>query len=72
MREYKSRPERGERLTQLIDRALIDPYKRRNKTSRDFPLKKQEQSAGSPILKATVPKSNSQAGKGEQTKRLTA
>jgi len=51
MREYRSAPEAGERLRQLIDRALIDPYKRRNKTSRDFPLKKQEQSAGSPILR---------------------
>jgi len=51
MREYRSAPDAGERLRQLIDRALIDPYKRRNKTSRDFPLKKQEQSAGSPILR---------------------
>lgn len=54
MREYKSPPDRGERLRQLIDRALIDPYKRRNKTSRDYPRKKQEQSAGPPKLcKAT-------------------
>ena len=51
MREYRNVPDAGERLRQLIDRALIDPYKRRNKTSRDFPLKKQEQSAGSPILR---------------------
>jgi IS4 transposase len=51
MREYKSMPDAGERMRQLIDRALIDPYKRRNKTSRDFPRKKQEQSAGPPILR---------------------
>jgi hypothetical protein len=51
MREYKSAPDAGDRMKQLIDRALIDPYTRRNKTSRDFPLKKQEQSAGPPILR---------------------
>jgi len=51
MREYRSPPEHGESLRQLIDRALIDPYKRRNKTSRDYPRKKQEQSAGPPILR---------------------
>ena len=54
MREYKSLPDPGERMRQLIDRAIIDPYKRRNKTSRDYPLKKQEQAAGPPIIhKAT-------------------
>jgi hypothetical protein len=54
MREYKSPPDPGERMRQLIDRALLDAYKRRNKTRRDFPLKKQEKSAGPPILhKAT-------------------
>jgi hypothetical protein len=54
MREYKSPPDPGERMRQLIDRAIIDPYERRNKTSRDYPRKKQEQATGSPILcKAT-------------------
>jgi hypothetical protein len=51
MREYKSVPDAGERMQQLIDLAVIDSYKRRNKASRDFPLKKQEQSAGPPILR---------------------
>jgi hypothetical protein len=51
MREYKSMPDPGERMRQLIDRALIDPYRRRNKTSRDYPRKKQEQSAGPPIVR---------------------
>jgi hypothetical protein len=51
MREYKSPPDPGERMRQLIDRALIDPYQRTNKTSRDYPRKKQEQSAGPPILR---------------------
>ena len=54
MREYKSRPDPGERLTELLDRAIIDPYQRKNKTSRDYPRKKQEQAAGPPtILTAT-------------------
>ena len=51
MREYRSPPNPGERMKQLIDRAIIDSYKRRNKSSRDYPLKKQEQSAGPPILR---------------------
>jgi len=51
MREYKSSPDPGERMRQLIDRALLDPYQRREKKSRDDPLKKQEQSAGPPILR---------------------
>jgi hypothetical protein len=74
MREYKSPPDRGERLRQLIDRALIDPYKRRNKTSRDYPRKKQEQSAGPPILqKATRTQVQlAMQVKHEQKKGLTA
>ena len=51
MREYKSPPDPGECMRQLIDRAMIDPYKRRNKTSRDYPRKKQEQAAGPPVLR---------------------
>ena len=51
MREYKSFPDPGERMKQLIDRPIIDPYQRKNKTSRDYPRKKQEQAAGSPILR---------------------
>jgi len=51
MREYKSLPNPGERMWQLIDRAILDPYKRRNKTSRDYPRKKQEQAAGPPVLR---------------------
>jgi hypothetical protein len=50
MREYKSPPDRGERIEQLIDLAIIDPYVRKNKASRDYPRKKQEQAAGAPIL----------------------
>jgi hypothetical protein len=74
MREYKSPPDRGERLRQLIDRALIDPYKRRNKMSRDYPRKKQEQSAGPPILRMATRAQVRLAAqvKRELEKRLTA
>ncbi len=74
MREYKSRPDRGERLTDLIDRAIIDPYQRKNKTSRDYPRKKQEQAAGPPIiLTATRAQVRlAQAVKTAQRTRLTA
>jgi hypothetical protein len=74
MREYKSPPDRGERLRQLIDRALIDPYKRRNKTSRDYPRKKQEQSAGPPSIRNATRAQVQLAKqvKREQKKGLTA
>jgi hypothetical protein len=51
MREYKSAPDPGERMSQLIDLAIIDPYERKNKASRDYPRKKQEQATGPPILR---------------------
>jgi IS4 transposase len=54
MREYRSCPARGERLPDLLDRAIVDPYTRKNKTSRDYPRKKQETAAGPPVIqKAT-------------------
>lgn len=51
MREYKGLPAPGERLRDLLDRAIIDPYLRKNKTSRDYPRKKQEEAAGSPVIR---------------------
>ena len=50
MREYKSRPDPGESLGDLLNRAIIDPYKRKNKSSRDYPLKKHDHPAGPPII----------------------
>jgi Transposase DDE domain len=51
----KWRPEPGASLPELLSRAVIDPYRRRDKTSRNYPRKKYEQPAGAPrILKATV------------------
>jgi hypothetical protein len=74
MREYKSPPDPGERMRQLIDRAILDPYQRRNKASRDYPRKKQEQAAGSPILRKATRAQVQQAiqVKREQKKGLTA
>lgn len=52
---YQCRPEPGEALGELLAQAVIDPYRRRDKTSREYPRKKYERPAGSPrILKATA------------------
>ena len=48
MREYKSRPDPGESLTELLRRAVIDNYKRGSKASRDYPRKKHEAPIGPP------------------------
>lgn len=51
---YKWRPEPGESLAELLSQAVVDPYQRRDKTSRDYPRKKYERPAGAPrILEAT-------------------
>jgi hypothetical protein len=74
MREYKSVPDPGERLTELLDRALIDAYERKNKASRDYPKKKQEPGAGPPVIvKATLAQvRRARQIRAEQKKRLTA
>jgi hypothetical protein len=51
LREYKSRPDPGESLYELVGKAVIDPYQRANKSSRDYPRKKQEQAAGAPKVR---------------------
>lgn len=74
MREYQSLPERGERLTDLLDRAVIDPYERKNKTSRDYPRKKQDKAAGPPVIHRATQSQiiRAQRVRVEQQKRLTA
>jgi hypothetical protein len=74
MREYKSLPERGERLTALLDRAIIDPYQRKNKTSRDYPRKKQQTATGPPVIRNATRSQIiiAQQVKAEQRKGLTA
>jgi hypothetical protein len=74
LREYKSLPDRGERLWELLDRAIIDSYDRKNKTSRDYPRKKEEQAAGPPVIvKATRMQIRmAKEVKNEQQERLSA
>jgi hypothetical protein len=51
LRGYKSPPDPGESLYEMVGKAVIDPYKRANKNSRDYPRKKQEQAAGAPKVR---------------------
>ena len=51
LREYKSRPDPGESLHELLLRAVIDDYRRTNKSSRDYPRKKQGHAIGAPEIR---------------------
>jgi hypothetical protein len=51
MREDKSHPDPGESLRVLLSRAVIDPYQRANKASRDYPRKKQARAIGAPEIR---------------------
>lgn len=54
MRDYLHPAERGQSLRERLRAALIDPYQRHDKTSRDYPRKKQESPPGPPqIMLAT-------------------
>lgn len=57
LRDYLHTTERGERLCQRLRKAIIDPYQRKNKTSRHYPRKKQEHAPGPPLI---LPASRSQ------------
>jgi hypothetical protein len=50
MREFKSRPDPGESLWDLLRAARIDSYQRRDKSSRAYPRKKYEKPPGAPQL----------------------
>jgi hypothetical protein len=50
MREYKSRPDRGESLRELVSKAVVDTYQRANKSSRDYPRKKHGHAIGAPQI----------------------
>jgi len=56
MREYKSQPDPGESLTELLRKAVIDNYKRGSKASRDYPRKYQEPAVGPPKVFAATKK----------------
>ena len=50
LREYRSHPEPGEGLLDLLSKAVIDPYTRASKASRDYPCKKKGHAIGSPEI----------------------
>lgn len=50
MREYRCACQPGRRLHDLLDRAILDDYQRTDKTSRDYPRKKQTTAAGPPRI----------------------
>jgi hypothetical protein len=50
MRDYLHPAERGHSLRERLQTALIDPYHRENKNSRNYPRKKQERPPGPPQL----------------------
>lgn len=55
LRDYQHPVERDATLRDHLCRAVIDTYTRRNKSSRDYPRKKQERPAGKPrFVKATT------------------
>lgn len=51
LREYKSHPDPGESLWDLLSKAVIDDYERANKSSRDYPRKKQHPATGAPKIR---------------------
>lgn len=48
--EYKCRPGPNESLTEQLRKAIVDAYRRRNKTSRNYPRKKYESQAKPPQI----------------------
>ncbi len=48
LRDYRHPSQRGQYLSDRLRNAVIDSYHRQNKTSRDFPRKKQESPPGTP------------------------
>lgn len=54
MREYKSPPDPGERLTELLNMAILDDYQRKDKRSRNYPRKKQETAIRPPIIRTAT------------------
>lgn len=50
LRDYRHPVERGQSLCDLLGDAVIDPYTRHNKTSRNYPLQKQESPPGPPQI----------------------
>lgn len=53
--EYKCRPEPGKSLTEQLRKARVDPYRRRNKASRNYPRKKYESQPKPPRITNATP-----------------
>lgn len=51
LREYRSVADPGDSLVEMVGRAVIDCYERANKSSRDYPRKKQEKPPGAPKVR---------------------
>jgi hypothetical protein len=51
LRDYKSVPDPGESLVEMVGQAVIDSYERANKRSREYPRKKQEKPPGAPKVR---------------------
>jgi hypothetical protein len=54
MREYKSGADPGESLRELVSKAVIDPYTRADKSSRDYPRKKHGHAIGAPQIRTAT------------------
>lgn len=74
MREYRSTPDAGDRLTQLLNAAVLEDYQRTDKNSRDYPRKKHETKIGPPRIRIATRFQRNQARllKAQLKKRLTA
>lgn len=75
LRDYRHPSQRARRLCDRLRRATIDSYVRGNKTSRDYPRKKQETAPGAPKILAATRHQTARAktlATTQQRKRLTA
>lgn len=73
MREYKSRPDSGEDFHTLLSSALLDEYHRADKSSRNYPRKKQSHPPGAPEITVASQQQRQRAQKIKcEQKRLTA
>jgi len=74
MREYQNCPDSGERLTEVLDNAIIDGYHRASKANRNYPRKKQRAATGPPIIRLATRQQIRKALqiKAQPKKRLTA
>jgi len=63
LHEYKSPPDPGESLGELLRQAVIDGYHRANKSSRDYPRKKRRPTIGAPEVRRATKHQINAAGR---------